>query len=80
MPPKEKKKMGLDSEVADLLKGELVAGLRGGARLTEMVDRNLSQGLGVINSTLIQQHGGSADDAATMAALRTSIHVPEKSA
>jgi len=30
----------------------------------------------VVNTTLIQQHGGTADDAATMAALRTSIYVP----
>lgn len=68
---------GLDAELTDLLKGELVAGARGGAQLTFMADRNLTQGLGVVNTTLIQQHGGSADDAATMAALRTAIHVPQ---
>lgn len=68
--------MALDPEVSDLLKGEMVAGARESARLTGAVDRNLVQGLGVINSTLIQQHGSTADDAATMAALRTSIYVP----
>jgi hypothetical protein len=69
--------MGLDPAVGDLLAAEIVAGLRSAQRLTDVADRNLTQGLGVINSTLIQQHGGSADDAATMAALRTSIHVPK---
>lgn len=69
--------MPLDAEVSDLLKGEMVSGARESARLTGTVDRNLVQGLGVINSTLIQQHGSTADDAATFAALRTSIYVPK---
>ena len=68
--------MSLDAEVADLLKMEGMAGARESARLTGAVDRNLVQGLGVINSTLIQQHGGTADDAATMAALRTARYIP----
>lgn len=69
--------MALDAEVADLLKMEGMAGARESARLTGAVDRNLVQGLGVINSTLIQQHGGTVDDAATMAALRTAVYVPK---
>ena len=68
--------MPLDSEVSDLLKGEMMVGARDSARLTSAVDRNLTQGLGVVNTTLIQQHGSTADDAATMAALRTAIHIP----
>lgn len=68
--------MPLDSEVSDLLKMEGMAGARESARLSGVVDRNLVQGLGVVNTTLIQQHGGTADDAATMAALRTAIHIP----
>lgn len=69
--------MALDPEVSDLLKGEMMTGARESARLTGAVDRNLVQGLGVVNTTLIQQHGGVADDAATMAALRTAIHIPQ---
>lgn len=72
--------MALDVEVSDLLKGELVAGARESARLTGAADRNLTQGLGVIHNVLIQQGGGVADDAATLAALRTAIHVPTKDA
>lgn len=70
--------MSLDPEVSDVLKGELVAGARESARLTGAFDRNLTQGLGVVNTTLIQQHAGVADDAAVMGALRTAIYVPQK--
>ena len=68
----------MDEKLTSVLTGELAAGARESARLTGMADRNLAQGLGVINNTLIQQAGGVADDAATMAALRTAIYVPEK--
>ena len=70
--------MPLDSEVSDLLKMEGMVGAREGAKLAGVVDRNLVQGLGVVNTTLIHQHGSSADDAATMAALRTAIYIPVK--
>jgi len=72
--------MALDPEVADLLKMEGMAGARESARLSGAGDRNLVQGLGVINSTLIQQHGGTADDSATMSALRTAVYVPKPDA
>ena len=72
--------MALDPEVSDILKGELVAGSRESARLTSAMDRNLTQGLGVVNTLLIQQAGSVADDAAIMSALRTAVHVPEKAA
>ena len=62
----------------DVLQGQLAAGVLERAGLTSVVDRNLVQGFGVINETLVQQAGGVADDAATIAALRTSIHVPNK--
>jgi hypothetical protein len=68
--------MPLDEQVCDLLKMEGMTGARESARLSGVVDRNLVQGLGVVNTTLIHQHGGTADDAATMAALRTAIHIP----
>jgi len=72
--------MPFDPAVADLLKMEGMTGARESARLTGVVDRNLVQALGVINETLIQQHGGTADDAAQMAALRTAIHIPKADA
>ena len=57
--------MPLDPELADLMKGELIAGTRHGAALTGVVDRNAVQGLVVVNTTTIQQHASTADDAAS---------------
>lgn len=70
--------MALDPAVGDTLMAQLLSDHNANSGLTRTADRNLTQGLGVVNTTLIQQHGGTADDAATMAALRTSIHIPEK--
>jgi hypothetical protein len=66
------------SDIVEVLTGELMAGARESARLTGVADRNLTQGLGVVNTNLIQTHGGTTDDSATMSALRTAIHVPQK--
>lgn len=68
--------MALDATLADQLTLDGLTNARESSRLTAVVDRNLVQGMGVVNTTLIQQHGGTADDAATMAALRTAIHIP----
>jgi len=72
--------MAMDPAVADALTAQLLSDHTQSSGLTRMADRNLTQGMGVVNTTLIQAAGGTADDAATMAALRTAIHVPEKSA
>jgi len=64
----------------DLLQGSLGASAIEGGKLSGIVDRNAVQGLTVVNTTLIHQHGSTADDAATMASLRTAIHVPNKDA
>ncbi len=70
--------MPLDAEVSDLVKAEIAVGARSGAQLSTVVDRNLVQGLGVIQNTIIQQAAGVADDAAIMSALRTAVHVPRQ--
>lgn len=72
--------MALDPAIADQLTLDGLQGARQSSQLTLTVDRNLTQGLGVVNTTLIQQHGSTADDAATMAAMRTAIHIPAKDA
>ena len=64
------------TEIVEVLGGELVSGARESARLTSMADRNLTQGLGVVNTNLIQQHGGTTDDSATIAALQTAARAP----
>lgn len=70
--------MALDAEVADLLKTQLITSVQRGAELNAMADRNLVQGLGVINSTLIQQHGGVADDATQYGSMQTASGVPKQ--
>lgn len=69
--------MPLDPNLLDGLLGDLVVNSNQSSSLTRMADRNATQGLAVIQNVLIQQHGGTADDAATMAALRTAIHIPK---
>ena len=66
----------LDCEVANLLKTEAMSGLRITSQLTSTLAQNLVQGLGVVNTSLIQQHGGVADDAAQFAAMQTATRVP----
>lgn len=70
----------MNDKLFEILISEIAAGARGSAALTAVADRNLTQALGVIMNTLVQQHGGVADDAAVMAALRTTIHIPQKAA
>jgi hypothetical protein len=68
----------MDPAVESLLAAEVMSGTRESARLTSAADRNLTQGLGVIQNTLIQATGSPTDDAVIMALARTAIHVPEK--
>lgn len=72
--------MALEAALADQLTLDGLTGSREGARLSGVVDRNLVQGLGVIQNLGIQQNSSVADDAATMAALRTAIYVPQEAA
>jgi len=70
--------MALDAAVSDILVAQLLSDHTQASGNSRTADRNLTQGLGVVNTTLIQQHGGTSDDAATFGALRTAIHVPQK--
>lgn len=47
-----------------------------GTGLTAMADRNLAQGLGVVNTTLIQAQGAVSDDPGLISALQTASRVP----
>ncbi|WP_461522113.1 hypothetical protein [Porticoccus sp.] len=68
--------MALDTEVKDLITTEIMVGSRESARLTGLADRNVTQGLAVIQNTVVQSVAGSADDAQLIAALRTADRVP----
>lgn len=69
--------MPMDPVVGDALMAQLLSDHNANSGLTRMADRNLTQAGGIINLTLLQQHGGTADDAALFSALRTSIFVPQ---
>lgn len=68
--------MALDPEVKDLITTEIMVGSRESARLTGLADRNVTQGLAVIQNTVVQSVAGSADDAQLIAALRTADRTP----
>ena len=70
--------MAMDPALENLMAAEIASGSRESARLSGVADRNLTQGLAVIQNVLVQQNGGVADAAATFAALRTAIHVPKQ--
>lgn len=60
----------------DAFAGQLLSANQQGMSLTAMADRNLAQGLGVINSTLIQAQGAVSDDPGLISALQTASRVP----
>jgi len=72
--------MPLDTEVKDLITTEIMVGSRESARLTGLADRNATQGLAVIQNTVIQSSAATADDAQLIGALRTSIYAPKAGA
>lgn len=69
--------MAIDPAISDGLNALILSGAQQSAAIIQMAATNLSQGLGVINNTLIQQHGGVADDAAQFGAMNTAAGVPQ---
>lgn len=51
-----------------------------GVGLTQMADRNLTQGFGVVNEALIQAQGAVSDDPGLIAALQTASRAPVQGA
>lgn len=60
----------------DVLQGGLASSHTQGIGLTAMADRNLAQGLGVVNTSLIQAQGSVSDDPGLIAALQTASRAP----
>lgn len=60
----------------DVLQGGLASSHTQGIGLTAMADRNASQGLTVIQNSLIHQQGSVSDDPGLIAALQTASRVP----
>lgn len=72
--------MPMDPAISDALNAQLLANAQQGSQLNSMIDRNLTQGLGVINSSLIHQQGAVSDDPGLIASLQTASRVPVQGA
>lgn len=68
------------ADILDAANAQLILGSQERLALTAMADRNLSQGLGVINSALIQAQGSVSDDPGLIAALQTASRAPVQGA
>jgi hypothetical protein len=68
--------MAFDATVADLLTTAMVGNIQQGVALTTTVDRNLVQGLGVVNTAVIQAQASVSDDSGLIAALQTASRTP----
>ena len=68
----------LDPAVSDALQAQLLSDHTSSAGLTRVVDRNLVQGLGVVNTAVIQAQASVSDDSGLMAALQTASRSPEQ--
>lgn len=64
-------------DVASGILALIAAGTKNASELNSGVFQNLAQGLGVVNTNLIHQHGGVGDDPGLIAALQTATRVPE---
>jgi hypothetical protein len=66
--------------IAEQLALSAVTNAQQGMALTNMADRNLTQGLGVINNSLIHQQGATTDDPGLIASLQTASRAPVQGA
>lgn len=69
--------MALDPALSDQLTALCITHAQSNMALIQTIDKNLTQGLGVVNTTLIQQHGGVADDSAQFAGMNTAAGIPQ---
>lgn len=70
--------MAFDPAVGEQLLTLAITATQQSLALTHMSDRNLTQGLGVVNSSLIHQNGAVSDDSGLIAALQTAAGAPRQ--
>jgi len=68
--------MAFDPEVAGQFTQLTVMSAQQGMTTINMIDRNLSQGLGVIQNSVIQAQASVSDDSGLISALQTASRVP----
>lgn len=68
--------MPFDPVIADQLSTLTIVSAQQGTQLNNLIDRNLTQGLGVVNTSLIHQQGAVSDDPGLVASLQTASRTP----
>lgn len=68
------------TDVSAAMLALVTAGAKFSSELNQGVFNHLAQGLGVVNSNLIHQHGGVGDDPGLIAALQTAAGTPRQGA
>ena len=66
----------MDPIVASLLSTLTVTAAQQGMGLVNVLDRNLTFGLGVVNTSVIQAQASVSDDSGLIAALQTASRAP----
>lgn len=69
-----------DPEVAGQFTQLTVMAAQQGMALINVVDRNLTQGLGVVNTSVIQAQASVSDDSGLIAGLQTASRAPTQGA
>lgn len=69
-----------EDQVASGMLALIASGAKHASELVQGTFQHLAQGLGVINSNLIHQHGGVGDDPGLIAALQTAAGTPRQGA
>lgn len=68
--------MAFDPTIADQLSALTLTSAQQGMALINTIDRNLVQGLGVVNTSVIQAQASVSDDSGLIAALQTASRAP----
>ena len=68
----------MDPEVSKLFTGSLVSNHQQGMSNIAMAGQNLAQGLGVVNTSVIQAQASVSDDSGLIAALQTASRAPRQ--
>lgn len=68
--------MPLDPEVSDGIKALILTGAQGRQETAGTINQNLAQGLGTMQTVVLQAQASNSDDPAVIAALQAASRVP----
>lgn len=70
----------MDEKLSQLLGAIIGVGAQRGSDLNSIIDRNLTQGLGVIAGSILHEKGSVSDDSGLAMALNTASRIPRSGA